>query len=64
MRENWKRRCAMLLVRQEEKRKQVEDERLEFERNVARRTSIVEKQRRKSRGKPILSFKYGALFVS
>lgn len=54
----------MLLVRQEEKRKQVEDERLEFERNVARRTSIVEKQRRKSRGKPILCFKYGALFVS
>lgn len=63
MRENWKRRCAMLLVRQEEKRKQVEDERLEFERNVARRTSIVEKQRRKSRGKPILCFKYGVLFV-
>lgn len=50
LKENWKRRCSLSLVRQEEKRKRDEDERLEFERNVARRTSIVEKRRRKSQG--------------
>ena len=51
LKENWKRRCSLSLARQEDKRKQEEEERLEHERNVARRTSIVEQQRRKSRGK-------------
>ncbi|XP_078364195.1 uncharacterized protein LOC144648540 [Oculina patagonica] len=49
LKENWKRRCSLSLARQEEKRKQEEEERLEHERNVARRTSIVAQQRRKSR---------------
>ena len=50
LKENWRRRCSLSLARQEEKRKQDEEERYEHERNVARRTSTVEQQRRKSRG--------------
>lgn len=50
LKENWKRRCSLSLARLEEKRKQEEEEREEHERNVARRTSIVDQQRRKSQG--------------
>ena len=55
LKENWKRRCSLSLARQEEKRRQEEEERQEHERNVARRTSIVEHQRRKSQGIKLMS---------
>lgn len=50
LKENWKRRCSLSLVRMEEKRNKEKEERQEHEQNVERRTSIIAQQRCKSQG--------------
>ena len=51
MKENFKRRCSLLVEQVEEKRHLEKQEKDEHCRNVERRTSQVQAQRRKSQGK-------------